>query len=207
MDASHLRALGVTAAYIQTDMDAENTTPRVRMLIHLRHRQRVPAFDYLRDNMKIARTTTEQLPATAPGRTQRSPLRHHRRGGQHPDRRKGADAAHHQRPGNLDARRFAEAGQVARSSPNLGAAGAGVELARRRRWKAGAAPKATTSPRSHRRPGEGGPAEPAAEGRLLRDQGEGAYLPPDRRGRAEGGEAGRASEEASTPPATWSGRT
>ena len=41
------------------------------------------------------------------------------------------------------------------------------------------------------RPDQGGPAEPAAQGRLLRDQGEGADLPPDRRrgagGRAAGG--------------------
>ena len=50
-------------------------------------------FDYLRDNMKPASTTSYQCQ-----QVQRAQLRHHRRGGQHPHRR-GPDAADHLRPG------------------------------------------------------------------------------------------------------------
>ena len=93
-------ALGVTAAYIQCDMDPEDRRRAYECDITYGTNSEF-GFDYLRDNMKIARhDDTELPPVLPPGAANPAQLRDHRRGGQHPDRR-GANAADHQRPGVL----------------------------------------------------------------------------------------------------------
>ena len=111
-------ALGITAGYIQSDMDPVERRHAYDCDITYGTNSEF-GFDYLRDNMKTGplgrptvtiRTTTRCSEAAQ--------LRHHRRGGQHPHRR-GAHAAHHLRPGVHRRARYAEADEVARSLTEL----------------------------------------------------------------------------------------
>ena len=182
-------ALGVSAAYIQSDQDAETKRHAYECDITYGTSSEF-GFDYLRDNMKAARFDDEgfhpyyrQVPAGA------AELRHHRRGGQHPHRR-GPHAADHlgdrlQRPQAVREGR--------RDRPQAHRVGEGKA---RREIKARGEMQLQGTEGDDLpvlMPLDGDqdrPAEPAAEGRLLRGQGEGTHLPPDRPGRARGREVG-----------------
>ena len=82
------RFLGMTVGVIQHDLnDAERQVAYACDITYGTNNEF--GFDYLRDNMKYRPRAL---------RAARSPLRHRRRGRQHPDRR-GEDAAHHLRSG------------------------------------------------------------------------------------------------------------
>ena len=151
-------ALGMTAGYIQSDMDPVAPPQGLRLRHHLRHQQRVrlrlPARQHEAGPLGRSATIDAVLPAGAEG----PQLRHHRRGRQHPHRR-GPHAAHHL------------------SGPAL-------------RRPDAATPRPTTIAVQL----EPTLQKTASPDKLLRGQGEGAHLPPDRRRHPQGRGAGRRRE-------------
>ena len=91
------QALGITAGFIQSDMDPVARRKAYDCDITYGTNSEF-GFDYLRDNMKPARWGDPNFDPFYQQCQKALNLRHHRRGGQHPHRR-GPHAAHHLRPG------------------------------------------------------------------------------------------------------------
>ncbi len=98
MDVADLsRASASRAGFIQSDMDPVLRRKAYDCDITYGTNSEF-GFDYLRDNMKPARWGDTRFHPFYQQVQTAAQLRHHRRGRQHPHRR-GAHAAHHQRPG------------------------------------------------------------------------------------------------------------
>ena len=90
-------SLGLTVGAIQSNMD-DRTRQKAYACDITYGTNNEFGFDYLRDNMRPAARGDNRYPTVLPAVARAAALRHHRRGGQHPDRR-GPDAADHLRPG------------------------------------------------------------------------------------------------------------
>jgi hypothetical protein len=111
-------ALGVSAAYIQSDMDPEPAVAPMRRY-HLRHRLRVRLRLSARQHENRAPRRHSIPSVLPPGAAYTAELRHHRRGGQHSHRR-GTHAAHHQRSSILGRPSLRRSGQGCTCSHRTG---------------------------------------------------------------------------------------